>query len=116
MHPRAEAQMPARLALDVIGIGIGKLALVAVAGAIGEADEITRLHHLPVQLDIAGEATPEALGRGVEAQRLLHRIRHARGLRHQTAARVGEVRHVEGKHGEEARQRLDAGHDERHCG
>ena len=61
----AKAQVAARLAGDVVHIGVGVLALVAVARAIGQADKVALLHGLPVQLHVFHQATAEALGRGV---------------------------------------------------
>ena len=64
MHAAAEAEMAVRLAADVVDIGIGEAALVAIARAVGEADEIAALHHLPVQLGVfapgsGGSAAPK---------------------------------------------------------
>ncbi len=65
---RAEAQMPERAALDVVAVGIGKLAPVAVGRAIGQHDLVARLEALTMELDRPHDGALEALRRGVEAQ------------------------------------------------
>ena len=88
----AEAEMAARLAREVVDVGIGILPVVAIARAVGEADEIAGAHRLAVQLDVSGQAAAEALRRGVVAQRFLHRVGQQRRVGDHRAARVGESR------------------------
>ena len=67
---------------------VRELALVAVARAVGEADEIAGLHGLAVQLGVLLDAAAEALGRGVEAQRFLDGVRKQGRVRRRTARRA----------------------------
>ena len=113
MHRAAEAEMAARLAREVVDVGVGILAVVAIARAIGEADEIAGAHPLAVQLDVLGQTAAEALRRGVVAQRFLHRVGQQRRIGDQRAPRVGEIGEVEPEHRHEAAERLGAGHDQR---
>ncbi len=109
----AETQMSQRPAVDVIDVGIGEFAPVAVGRAIGEGDLVADPQRLAVQFRLARDRALEALRRGVEAQRFLDRRRDQRGIGDEAAPRVGIVVQVEREHAHEARQRFHAGHDER---
>ena len=61
MDAAAEAEMAARLAGDVVGIWIGKLAFVAIGRSLGEADEVAGVHGLAVQRHVLLHAAAEAL-------------------------------------------------------
>lgn len=112
----AEAEMADRPAVDVVAVGVGEFALVAVGGAVGERDGVAFAHGLAVQRHVARQHALEALRRGVEAQRLLDRLRQQSGVVDDAPARVGKIGEVEREDAHEARQRLDAGDDEHRRG
>src|SRR5262245_26396382 len=67
VHAAAETQVAARLARDVVDVGVRELTLVPIRGAEREDHEIPAPHPLPVQLDVLSEPSAEALGGGVES-------------------------------------------------
>jgi hypothetical protein len=53
---------------EVVAVRIRELTLVSVGRSVGQTDCVTRLHELPMQLDIPRESSLESLGGGVKAQ------------------------------------------------
>ena len=113
VHTAAKAQVAAWLAGDVVGVGVGVLALVAVAAAVGQAHKVAFLHGLAVQGHVFHQAAAEALGRGVEAQAFFDGVGQQLGVGHHRVAGIVERGHVVGKHHHEAAQAFHARHDQR---
>ncbi len=87
--------MSQRPAVDIERIGVGKFALVAIAGAEGERDLVAGMDRLAVQLDIARGNALETLRRGVEAKRFLDRRRDQGRIGNEAPPRVRRVVKVE---------------------
>ena len=113
MYTAAEAEVATRFARDVVHIGVAELPLVAIGGPIREADVVARPHGAAVQRDILLQTAPEALRRGVEAQRFLDCIGKECRIGHHASACWMLLGHIKGKHGHEPAERLYACHDQR---
>ena len=94
----AKTKMAFGLAGDVVNVRVGEHALITIGRSVGQHHEIAGLHRLAMQCDFLCDAALKSLGRGVEAQRLLHRVGDKRWVGHQGAACFGEVGEVQREH------------------
>src|SRR6195256_5090721 len=108
----AEAEVPLRAAVDLVGVRVGKFSPVAIARAEGERDLVADVQGLLMELRLTRDGALEALRRSIEAQRFLDRRLDQRRVGDHAAPRIGKIMQIEREHAHEARQRLDTSHDE----